>query len=309
VHANIDVGGYAWAKYGYVPTEQSWRNLSSHIHDKIDELAGGGGGEPDSWDMMGEDQRDQVFNAWARETESEFYDSEIESWRDSGGDLAMAKTTLAEMFDPFMSAASSKWNKWAYDYLDNGVVLDKDGKTAHKISELIPVQKLLEYTDVEFRDRRGDGNEDPDITIDDLKTSELTDDQRADIASNLVAAFNKQAESLAPDVDPPQHIHDSIRDSQSDYWSSMRDHDKFKWAVDNDELPQMDTGGGDMGEADAQELRELADDSDPKALWAIADSAHGKDILIDSDWTGVLDLHDSETMARFNAYVNKKPKK
>jgi hypothetical protein len=34
VHANIDVGGYAWAKYGYVPTNSSWEALSSDLADK-----------------------------------------------------------------------------------------------------------------------------------------------------------------------------------------------------------------------------------------------------------------------------------
>lgn len=31
INANLDVGGYAWAKYGYVPTESSWESLSSRI--------------------------------------------------------------------------------------------------------------------------------------------------------------------------------------------------------------------------------------------------------------------------------------
>jgi hypothetical protein len=166
----------------------------------------------------------------------------------------------------------------------------------------------LENTTVDFKNRRGDGNEDPDITIDDHTTSELTDDQREQVESILVEGFNKQADSDAPDVEPPPYFHDNIRDSQSDYWSSMRDRDKFRWASDNGELPEASDGEGEIDQDAAQELRELADDSDPKALWVIADSEHGKDVLLNSDWFGVLDLHDSETMARFNAYVNKKPK-
>jgi hypothetical protein len=27
VHANIDVGGYAWARFGFVPTKRSWNDL------------------------------------------------------------------------------------------------------------------------------------------------------------------------------------------------------------------------------------------------------------------------------------------
>lgn len=34
VHANIDVGGYAWAKYGYTPTPGGWRELQHQMLDK-----------------------------------------------------------------------------------------------------------------------------------------------------------------------------------------------------------------------------------------------------------------------------------
>jgi SPP1 gp7 family putative phage head morphogenesis protein len=41
VHANLDVGGYSWAKYGYVPTQQSWNgsgysSLAEGIKRKLD---------------------------------------------------------------------------------------------------------------------------------------------------------------------------------------------------------------------------------------------------------------------------------
>lgn len=63
VHANIDVGGYAWAKYGYVPTQQSWNNLRSDLRDK----AGGGYAEPyypESWDDLSDEERDDTFRQW-----------------------------------------------------------------------------------------------------------------------------------------------------------------------------------------------------------------------------------------------------
>jgi hypothetical protein len=90
VHANIDVGGYAWAKYGYVPTDQSWRNLSTEIEQKIDELSSGGssGYTAGSWDELSEHDQDRIQNAWLESTRDEFYDSEVDSWRDSGQPLA-----------------------------------------------------------------------------------------------------------------------------------------------------------------------------------------------------------------------------
>ena len=33
--ANIDVGGYAWAKYGYLPTEEGLKSIKKHINHKV----------------------------------------------------------------------------------------------------------------------------------------------------------------------------------------------------------------------------------------------------------------------------------
>jgi HK97 family phage major capsid protein/HK97 family phage prohead protease len=63
------------------------------------------------------------------------------------------------------------------------------------------------------------------------------------------------------------------------------------------------SGGFAAGDVDT--LRDLANSSDPKAIWAIADSTHGKNLLLGTTWNGVLNLHDPETMERFNAYVGK----
>jgi hypothetical protein len=31
VHANIDVGGYAWARFGFVPRQRSWDELRGSL--------------------------------------------------------------------------------------------------------------------------------------------------------------------------------------------------------------------------------------------------------------------------------------
>lgn len=36
--ANIDVGGYAWAKYGFVPTSEAWAAMLGDLRDRIEQL-------------------------------------------------------------------------------------------------------------------------------------------------------------------------------------------------------------------------------------------------------------------------------
>jgi hypothetical protein len=303
VHANIDVGGYAWAKYGYVPTESSWRSLSSDLYDKLGQ---GGGYQPESWEELSSDQQDSIFNSWIEHTRDDFYDSEVESWRENGQDLALAKTRLGDDSDVAGWAAAAVHSYSITTGEGEATVAHKIGP--YLISKNTSVEAVLSATTVSYEDRRGDGNEDADVTIDDTKTPELTDDERAQIESIVQEAFNKKAEAMRDDIEVPDYIGENVGESQSDIWSSMRDRDKFSWARDNGELPEVgESSGGsaDIDDDDANELRSWLDEGDPKAIWEIADSKHGKELLLGSDWYGQLDLHDEDTMARFNAYVGK----
>ena len=96
VHANIDVGGYAWAKYGYVPDDNSWDSLRGDLREKLSESTGERTSTPESWEEMTTDQQEQAFEAWQETGFEEFYDSEVESWRDSGGALVESKTSVGE---------------------------------------------------------------------------------------------------------------------------------------------------------------------------------------------------------------------
>jgi len=312
VHANIDVGGYAWAKYGYVPDTNSWRGLRSDIIANIDKLEGGGGGyTASSWDEMSDDMQRRAERSWMSESFSEFMDSEVENWRDSGGDLAQAKTELADHFDPGNVLGTKM--QWAYDGLKGysvtvgeGADLTAPSMIAFLNSKNTNIDSVLAATTVSYDDRRGDGTEDPTVTIEPSKTPELNDDERGQIEEIIAEVFNKEAESRAPDIDPPD-MSDQVRDYQRDYWDQMEDTARFEYAERNGYTEGEGSGGGDteIDHDTAEDLRALADSDDPKAVWAIADNEHGKELLLGTDWYGRLDLHDKETMDRFTAYVGK----
>ena len=124
------------------------------------------------------------------------------------------------------------------------------------------------------------------------------------------AAFDQEGDSKAADIEPPDYITDNVGEMQSEYWDQLDAEDRFKWAENNEpDLISSEGGGegtGEIDDEDANRLRTLAASDDPKAVWAIADSKYGKDILLGQDWYGEMNLHDKETMDRFNAYVGTK---
>jgi GNAT superfamily N-acetyltransferase len=322
VHANIDVGGYAWARYGYVPTQASWNALRHDLLDKL-ERSGGlrGGYTAESWDEISSYDQDVIKDVWMRSTRDEFIQSEIESWRGSGRALDDAKVQLAELYD-------TKHNpEWALAGLDEWHdKLPDDAK--------IPFtdQQILAAVSIKYNSRYDDGSNDPDIEFDDSKLIEpagydpkqqtlpgiepikpheaLTEDMRSGIEKALVKAFNDKAERDADNIDPPD-FSDTVADYQSEYWDGMRDRDKFEWARDNGSLPEVEPESDDGEKIDDPEVarnavEHLLNSLDPKALWAVADSDFGKSLLLGTDWNGAIDFHDKETMDRFNAYVGRK---
>jgi hypothetical protein len=322
IFANIDVGGYAWAKYGWVPDRNDWRSLSDEIESKLGDqgdrrnhAASGNGYTPESWEEIGDHDQSQIESAWMRATESEFLDSEIQNWRESGQALHDAKN---ELTDNFNDGSKIKWaeaalQEWRNKRPDEGGIPFTN-------------QQILDAVSVDYHDRNYDGSADPDFTIDldklkdesqpslpGLEAPPLSEKLQLDIESALIRGFNDTAEENAQEVDPPD-FSDSVSQYQGEYWDSMSDRDKFAWADRNGELPEYDLPE-DEDEAKPEPvettstqqdaLMKLARSSDPKALWAIADSSQGKNLLLGTNWHGTLNLRDKQTMDRFHAYVGK----
>ncbi|WP_065755211.1 hypothetical protein [Bradyrhizobium paxllaeri] len=332
VHANIDVGGYAWAKYGYVPTLSSWGSLSSEIARKLDRESGGGPGggstyTPESWEEISDSDQEEIKEKWMDATREDFINSEIDSWRESGQALDEAKYSLASNFEGT--------EDWAVDAVSDVI----EDWSADETPIPYTPQQILAAISVEEYQTGYDGEKDPDFTFDDDKLKEpsnappkeqmnlpgieqpdlsahLTQEMRDDITDKLTEAFNDKAQTDAENMDPPDYLAENVADYQAEYWESMRERDKFQWAEDNGALPEIEIEDEDaedvepveVSDDEADALRKLARSNDPKALWAIADSEKGKELLLGTDWWGTLNLKDQETMDRFNAYVGKSKK-
>lgn len=336
VYANIDVGGYAWAKYGYVPNASAWRELQGILQRKL----GGGGGSapssgntytPESWDELGSDQQDDVRTEWMRSSRDDFLSSEIDNWRESGQALDDSKYRLADDFNFTEDWAVAAMTTWREQREENG-----DPPVPFTDEQILDATSIKYDTDgegrnnpeIDFSDKRLDtmtpqGLDPAQMTLPGIETLKphemLTDDVREEITQALTKGFNAQADDNADDLEPPEYLAESVAEYQESYWEGLDDSEKFAIADRHGLLPEIEIEPDeeDLPEPEPQPelpmtadpieaLKQLARSDNPKAIWAIADSARGKSLLLGTNWNGVLNLHDKDTMDRFNAYVGKK---
>jgi len=345
VSANIDVGGYAWAKYGYVPTQAAWNELRGKLENKL----GGGGSssrpssgadtyEAEEWSMLGDDVQSDVRDRWMRESYSEFLESEQQQWRENGQAKDDAKHQLASLYN---DSDMPEWATEAFDGARN--YFEERGQPPIPYTN----KQLFDAITLDYESRNGDGEDDPEITFHDDKLQEpegydpaqgtlpgidpidpasyLTQDMRDRIEKRMIAAFDKKAEENADDIDPPDYLAESVSEYQGEYWDQKEDSDKLRHAIDygmaDIEIePDEDDEEADEDEDDGlglnpdlfppekpgeDPLLAAVKSSNPKSIWKIADSARGKELLLNTNWSGVLKLTDAESMARFKEYVGR----
>ncbi len=328
-NANLDVGGYAWAKYGYVPTQETWNSVRLNI---LTALGGGGSGRsststytPENWDEIGEYDQQRIYDRWKNDNYSEFYDSEVQNWHDSGESMRDAKMEVASNFE-------DDHDEWAVDAL-------QEWREEYEINDKFPFSntQILDAIELSYDDQDCEGTADAEISFDDSVLDDfvkadsnqptlpgieepmphklLTDEMRSEIESKLVAAFENEAESRRDNQSPPDWLSERAHEYQEEYWDQLDDEEKFRIADRGGYLPEIEIENEDEdiepvdGGDDTDILMRLAQSRDPKSIWAIADSERGKELLLGSDWNGVLNFNDKESMDRFNAYVGKSKKK
>jgi hypothetical protein len=341
VTANIDVGGYAWAKYGYIPTQDAWNSLRTKLESK---LTGGSSSassrprsdntiEADDWSMLSDDVQSDVRDRWMNDTRDEFISREEQNWRESGQAKDDAKRELADDFTNYQ-VATGDVPAWVDEALDGARRYFEDrGQPEIPYSN----RQLYDAVELTYESNRGDGEDDPDIGFDDKMLQEptgydpnqptlpgiepedpsqrLTQAMRDRIEKRMVAAFDKKAEDDAQEMDAPSYLADSVSEYQDDYWDQKSDREKLQHAIDygmadieiepdeEDEEPQQEMELPSQEEADP--LLAAVRSSDPKSIWKVADSPKGKDLLLGTGWSGILNLKDKEQMDRFNKYVGK----
>jgi GNAT superfamily N-acetyltransferase len=324
--ANIDVGGYAWAKYGYVPTQSDWNELRNKLIARVEgrplgssRISSGSGEYPGDWDSVTSDNQDRVRDEWFSQTRDEFIESEQNNYYESGSALDDTKTEMAHDW--------SGREEWAVEALEEYREPD-DG---------IPYtnEQILKAVSIEY-ESDGEGRNDPEITFDDDRLREpiggpppgqgtlpgiepedlsqrLTEAKRDEISAVLTKAFNKHADDNYSAAEVPSYVFESINEYQEEHWSMMDDRERFRFAERNNLLDEVeieddedeDEQPVEADEAQESDLLKALRNPDPKSIWKVADSPQGKSLLLGKSWSGVLNLKDPESMARFKAYVGK----
>ena len=334
VTAGLTVGGYAWARYGYVPDQESWNELRFKLKGKLGATTYNGNRglntmEAEEWSWLGDDQQQAVQDAWRSDARSGFVQNEIQNWHDSGRSLEEAKKTVDQDLSR-SDWADEPMKEWRAEY-------DADPDNAP-----IPFtnEEIMSAIDIaDYESRYEDGNEDPEITIDDEALNKimggeqielpgiegpnyaagLTEKMREDIIDTLTKAFNNKAAELANNMTPPEYLTDQVDEYMDEYWDSMDDRDRLRIAerfdMHNVEAPEDEDEEVEREEPKESiepepksandPLLDILNDPDPKGIWKVADSSRGEELLLRQGWRGTLNLDDQETYQRFKAYVKK----
>lgn len=332
VTANIDVGGYAWAKYGYVPTQAAWDRLRGTLESKLtgaersSRPTSSNTIEADDWNMLSSDVQSDVRDHWMRDSREEFISSEEQNWRESGQAKDDAKYELAFNYNDKTDVP-----QWVTDSMDATRQRRED-----EGEPPIPYTNKQLYDAIELDySRDGEGGGDPDISFDDDKLKQpagydsaqgtlpgiepldpasfLTAEMREQISGDLTDSFNEKAESDADDLDPPSYLADNVDEYMDDYWNGKSDREMLQHALDYG-MADIEIEPDEEEEAPQQEMElppKIEDDPvlaalrnpDPKSIWKVADSPQGKKLLLGTGWSGNLNLKDRDQMDRFNKYV------
>lgn len=256
----IDVTGDEWNKQTAIRLEKEYQTvkpeLESLIHKSVgeevdtavdeDEMQENAPIVPDSWDMLGEQQQEDVKTAWKESTKSEFLDSEISNWQENGGAKEEANLKVASDF-------GDGETDWAQDTIKEWMEARAENNNPVPYTS----DQILNSLSIEY-DGNGEGTGDVKIEFDDdkLKTpqgfdpnqqllpgieeidpaSYLSVEMRDELEKELERAFDKEAEDKVSDIEPPNYLGDSVDEYQDEYWDQKDDDEKFKIAQNNTDI-------------------------------------------------------------------------
>jgi hypothetical protein len=262
----VEVGGDEWNKATARRLEKEYQQVKPKLAEIVDKAVGKDIEEPreddeeepddepyipESWDELSSDVQSQAGDEYVKNETDSYYDSEKEHWYSSGGALDEAKGYLAD-------GHSRDWLKDELEeYRDQR---DEDGKADIPYSDAT----LLKAISLSY-DSNGEGNGDLTIDFDDSELQEptnlpppeqgtlpgiepakpeaqLTEEMRDDLTKLIEKAFDKKADAISGEMDPPDYLQDNAKEFAGENWDhGLSDKQKFEWIKDNTDLIEQPT--------------------------------------------------------------------
>jgi hypothetical protein len=268
----VQVGGDAWNRATAARLESEYQRARAEVEAIVKDAVGQSMERieeedeedkppfvPEEWDQLSGDAQSDAEQQWFSSHENEFYNSEVENWHEGGSSLDDAKQVLALNF-----GKNKDDDDWALAAIAKYRAANDDVRIPFTDEQLLAAVKI------EFNSKYGDGQNDPDVTFDDDKLQEpigyvppdpaqmelpgiepvehkpedmLTEEMRDGLTKAITKEFNKEAESKAYDMVPPDYLMDSAKEFAGQYWDQMSDGQKFEWTKDNTDLIDGETSG------------------------------------------------------------------
>jgi hypothetical protein len=216
-------------------------------------------GVVEDWDSLTGSGQDEAATKFVDDHMEQEYDNEVQNWHENGDALRDAKQTLAsdndwkhEALTDFIKARDEEGaDRIPYSPEDLGAAIEINGK--------YDFEGDTEVTIDDSKLRHPDSGYDPNqLTLPGVEPRKpedsLTADMRKEIIAHFTEAFDKEAENKSSDVEPPEYLKDSAKESLEESWSSMDDDDKYEWTKKNTDLIESHKGDDDADDVESGKI-------------------------------------------------------
>ena len=275
--AVVEVGGDDWNQQTAFRLENEYQDAKPKLEELLteyedDELLAEGSeppeddqplGPPEEWENLSAELQEQAKQEYFDQNLQEYIDQEVTSWRENGGALDEAKSQLAAGTD-FQHEVIKEWIEET-DQEDVPFTETKFPFTALDIADAIALEYdsdgegggdlKVTYNDKTLTDPISGKEDEDQLRLEGIEAPDypklLTKDMRIELTTMLKAKFQEKAESMASDLEAPDHFEESAKEYMEENWDhNMTDDDKFSFAkhstgIVNDLIEQYEQGGGD----------------------------------------------------------------
>jgi len=244
---------------------------------------------PEAWDALSSKQQAKAEDTWVENNQSEFYDSEYESWSEN----------LDEPVHEELRDDDAWWKDRAAEFIDDsGLDLDH----ASLYNAINRPQDTDDDVDVDSNELKWGSPADAeqlDLPLDNLRRT--SEERWAEVKDSFTSFMKDKMDGKREAIrermidNPPEWLNEQAAEAASEFWSQMEDDKKFEYAKEN--LSELEQSEKAVVIHEPEEWKPFQDGDDYTATHALAarmtEKRYGQ-ILKDR---GLADDRDYETLA------------